>query len=156
MEYILEQYDTKKRLTFNSMRDNYLMKQWLYYQTTTQGPLLQHIFHWGPAFGVPNPAARAGYVKDFRRVLKVLDDELSEQGGWLVGGKCSAADLSFVPFHSRMEFIMAEDKPKEMSVEYPHVDAWYKRMVERDAVKKVLADHKDALKGIKFPVDKKD
>ena len=130
------------------------MKQWLQFQTTTQGPTLQHIFHFGPAFGQENPTARAGFVKDFHRVLEVLDDELEARGGWLVGGKCSAADLSHVPFHSRMEFIMAADK-SDMAEEYPHVDAWYKRMLERVAVKRVLADHQAALKGVVFPGAKK-
>ena len=155
MEYILEQYDTDKRISFATLQDAYLVKQWLQFQTTTQGPILQHIFHFGPAFGQENPAARAGFVQDFRRVLEVLDGELDERGGWLVGGRCSAADLSHVPFHSRADFIMAGDRP-DMAVEYPHVDAWYRRMLERASVKKVLADHQAALKGLVFPGDKKD
>ena len=152
IEYILEQYDPEKRLSFGSIQDSYLLKQWVYFQTTTQGPTLQHIFHWSPAFGTPNPTARAGYIKDFHRVLKVLDDELGEKGGWLVGGKCSAADLCFVPFHSRMDFIMAAERPHDMSEQYPNVDAWYKQMVQRAPVKKVMEDHRTALKGVKFPV----
>ena len=153
MDYILEQYDTDKRISFPTLQDSYLMKQWLESQTTTQGPTLQSIVHSSPTFGENNPTARARYLKDFLRVLKVLDDELSERGGWLVGGKCSAADLSYVPFHSRLDFIMAADKPN-MAVEYPNVDAWYKRMLERGAVKKVVADHQAALKGVVFPGDR--
>lgn len=154
MEYVLEQYDTEKRISFPALRESYLMKQWLHFQTTTQGPTLQHIFHFGPALGQNNPTARAAHVQDFRRVIKVLDDELGENGGWLVGGRCSAADLSFVPFHSRIDFIMANDKP-DMAAEYPHVDAWYKRMLEREAVQKVMADHRAALENVVFPTGKK-
>jgi len=76
----------------------------------------------------------------------VLNDELAEKQ-WLVGGKCSAADLSYVAFHSRLDFIMREDTP-DVTKEFPHVDAWYKRMGERAAVKKVLADHVQAFKVI--------
>lgn len=153
MDYLIEQYDTENRISFRTLQDRYRMKQWLQYQTTTQGPTLQHVFHWGPAFGQPNPPARAAYVKEFRRILQVLDDELGEGEGWLVGGKCSAADLSYVPFHSRMDFIMAMDKP-DVAVQYPNVDAWYKRMLERDTVKKVTADHQTALKSVTFPSGK--
>lgn len=128
------------------------MKQWLEFQVTTQGPVLQQIFRW--SFLESNPTARAGYVKDFRHVLQILNDELADKE-WLVGDKCSAADLSFVPFHSRIPSIMGDDKP-DMEVEYPHLAAWYKRMLERDTVQKVLADHgqvfKDiAAKGVNLP-----
>lgn len=51
------------------------MKQWLQFQTTTYGPILQHVFRW--TFTESLPAARAGYVKNFRRVLQVLNDELA-------------------------------------------------------------------------------
>ena len=120
------------------------MKQWLQFQTTTQGPVLQHIFHF--TLLEPNPAARAVAVKDFRRVLQVLNDELDGKK-WLVGDKCSAADLSFVAFHSRLEFIMRDDAPK-VEAEFPNVDAWYKRMTERAAVQKVLGDHMAAFNEI--------
>lgn len=144
MDYILEQYDTSKLISFSTLKEQYLMKQWLQLQTTTQGPLLQHIFHW--AFLTANPTARARYVKEFRRILQVLDDELAEKQ-WLVGGKCSAADLSYVSFHSRIDFIMRDDAP-DVAKEFPNVDTWYKRMGERAAVKKVLADHEQAFKDI--------
>ncbi|KAL6722033.1 Transcriptional regulator ure2 [Lecanora helva] len=146
MDYITDQYDIEKRISFTDMKDHYHMRQWLQFQTTTHGPVLQRIFHW--TFHDSNPSARAGYVKDFRRVLKVLDDELADKD-WLVGNKCSAADLSFVPFHSRIGFIMKEDAP-HMETEYQHVNSWYKRMMQREAVKKVLEDHYVVLQGLGF------
>ena len=146
MDYLLDQYDVEKRISFANLEDQYHMKQWLQFQTTTQGPLLQHIFHW--SFLDPNPAARASYVKDFRRILKLMNDELANKE-WLVGDECSAADLSFVPFHSRIDFIMREDAP-DVETEYPNVHNWYKRMTEREKVKKVLEDHHVVLKGLGF------
>ncbi len=147
MDYLLKQYDMEKRLSFTTMQEQYHMKQWLQFQTTTQGPTLQRIFHW--AFLESNPAARSSYINDFRRVLQVLNDELAERQ-WLVGDKCSAADLRFVPFHSRLDFIMRDDKP-DVEVEFPYLDAWYKRMLQRATVQKVLADHRIALKSITLP-----
>ena len=147
MDYLLEQYDKEKLISFTSLLEIYHMKQWLQFQTTTQGPTLQHIFHW--AFIDSNPAARAGYVNDFRRVLQVLNDELADKR-WLVGDKCSAADLSFVPFHNGIGFVMRDDKP-DMELEFPHLDAWFKRMLQRPAVQKVLADREEALKGLALP-----
>lgn len=170
MDYVLEQYDTEKRISFDSVKEKYVMKQWLQFQTTTQGPLLQQVFFWTSAS--PNPEARAKYVKDFRRVLGVLDDELADKQ-WLVGGKCSAADLSYVPFHGRMDFILGKEKPDSkyihliwphidchmgclqselltwgsaVEAEVPNVDAWYKRMLERPTVQKAEVDRSAAFR----------
>lgn len=126
------------------------MKQWLAYQVTTQGPLFQHIFRW--SILQSNPEAQAAYVADFRRLLQVLDDHL-EARQWLVGDKCSAADLSFVPFHSRLGSIMNEDVP-DVEKEFPNVDAWYKRMLEREAVKKVMEEHDESWKRFLPPARK--
>lgn len=142
MDYVLNQYDTEKRITFTTLPETYHMKQWLQFQTTTQGPVLQGVFHW--AVVEPIPEARASYVKNFRRILQVLNDELADKE-WLVGGKCSAADLSYVPFHSKLDFIMREAAP-DVETDFPNVDAWYKRMLQRDTVQKVLNDRDEASK----------
>ena len=144
MEYVLDQYDTEKRISFEALKDQYHLKQWMQFQTTAQGPIIQHIFRW--TFTESNPDARAGYIKDLRRILKVLDDELADKE-WLVGNKCSAADLSFVPFHSRLSFYMGADAPNT-EVELPHLDAWYKRMTERSTVQKILKEHRAVLKDL--------
>lgn len=148
MDYILDRYDTEKRLTFTTMPEQYHMKQWLQFQTTTQGPVLQGVFHW--AFVAHVPEARAGYVEKTRHVLRILDDELAGGKEWLVGGKCSAADLSYVPFHSKLDFIMREAAP-DVEKDFPNVDAWYKRMLRRDAVRKVLEYRDEATKKLGFP-----
>lgn len=147
MDYILDQYDTEKRITFATLPEQYHMKQWLQFQTTTQGPILQGVFHW--AFVESIPEARASYVKNFRRVLQVLNDELANKE-WLIGDKCSAADLSYVPFHSKLEFIMREAAP-DVERDFPNVDAWYKRMLQRGTVQKILNDRDEATKKLSFP-----
>ncbi len=40
---------------------------------------------------------------------------------------------------------MGHDKPN-MKPEFPHADAWYKRMLERPTVQNILADQDNALK----------
>ena len=54
-------------------------------------------------------------MRDILRVLRGLDDELAGKE-WLVGGRCSAADLSYVPFTVRMDAIMGGDKPDRESL----------------------------------------
>ena len=147
MEYILDQYDTEKRITFSTLLEQYHMKQWLQFQTTTQGPALQGVFHW--AFVESDPQAHASYVKKLLHVLQVLNDELADKE-WLVGGKCSAADLSYVPFHFKLDFIMRDAKP-DVEREFPNVDAWFKRMMERETVQKMVRDWDEASKKLSFP-----
>ena len=147
MDYILDQYDTDKRITFTTLPEQYHMKQWLQFQTTTQGPALQGVFHW--AFVEADPQAHASYVKKCRHVLQVLNEELAGKD-WLVGGKCSAADLSYVPFHSKLDFIMRDAKP-DVEKEFPNVEAWFKRMMERETVQKMMGDRDEALKKLSFP-----
>ena len=146
-DYILDHYDTENRITFTTLPEQYHMKQWLQFQNTAQGPMLQAVFQW--AFVESNPEAHASYVKKLRRVLQVLNDELADKE-WLVGGKCSAADLSYVPFHSKLDFIMREAAP-DVEKDFPNVDAWYKRMLERDTVQKILKAREEATKKLSFP-----
>lgn len=45
------------------------------------------------------PSAIERYQKEILRVFGVLESVLSKQE-WLVGGKCTIADLSFIPYAS--------------------------------------------------------
>lgn len=81
-----------------------------------------------------------------------MNDELADKE-WLVGGKCSAADLSYVPFHSKLDFIMRDAEP-DVEKDFPNVDAWSKRMLERDAVQKMMKDRDEAPKKHSFPEKK--
>jgi glutathione S-transferase len=88
----------------------------------------------------PNPEARKRFVDESIRVLGVLDGELQDTDGekkeWLVGGKCTAADLVFVPYMWSMDFILGDSKPN-LAKDFPNVEAWMQRMSARASVKKV-------------------
>jgi glutathione S-transferase len=56
-----------------------------------------------------------------------------EDGPWLVGGKYSFADMSFVPWQGYASTLT------DVS-EYTEVAAWLERMKKRSAVKLVLDD----------------
>lgn len=71
------------------------MDQWLQYQNTTHGPTQQGLFRF--KFLTPVPEAKAFYMQNMLKMYGILNKELSGTE-WLVGGKCSAADLSFVSF----------------------------------------------------------
>ena len=64
------------------------------------------------------PSAIERYQKETQRVFSVLDGVLAKQE-WLVGGKCTIADISFVPWNRFAISVSLKDVDVEK--EYPHV-----------------------------------
>ncbi len=58
-----------------------------------------------------------------------------DDGPWLVGGKCSFADIAFVPWQKIIAAVLAKEEYDEDR--FPHVKEWLGRMSARDSVKKV-------------------
>lgn len=73
-----------------------------------------------------------------KRVCAVRDKAL-EGKQYLVGNKCTYADLSFVIWDHLMPMLFAEGDV-DVEKEYPNYYAWHKRLTERASVKKALAD----------------
>ncbi len=58
---------------------------------------------------------------------------------YLVGNKCTYADLAFVTWGSMTPFLLGDEaKVEQMKKDYPNYDAWMQRLVSRPATKKVL------------------
>lgn len=75
--------------------------------------------------------------------MSVLDTHLAGKQ-WLVGNKCTYADLSFVPWHGLVPFILQEDKV-DIAGKYPNYHRWMEAMLARPAVKKTLDDKATAM-----------
>lgn len=90
------------------------------------------------------PSAIERYVNEAKRVTKVLDGVLAKNGdGYLVGGKCTYADLSFVTWGAMLGFVC---QGWELEKEVPSYNKWMNSMLGRESVKKVLADKEVASK----------
>jgi glutathione S-transferase len=86
------------------------------------------------------PSATERYVNEILRVIGVLDEGLRRNGtGWLVGDKCTYADLSFVTWAVVGEGLLHELNRADKLVEYPRYNAWLKSLKEREGVAKCLA-----------------
>ena len=71
-------------------------------------------------------------------MTSVLNGHLkTQEQGWLVGGKCSYADLAMFQWQNMMMGMMKD--LVDLS-EYTEVTAWIERLRERTSVKEVLAD----------------
>lgn len=140
IEYLVETYDKEHKISFDSVPEKYLAKQWLFFQVSGQAP------YYGQAgwFKRHHPekvqSAIDRYVNEILRVNGVMDKVLSTQD-WLVGDKCSYADLSFFAWQRWVPEIVGED----LYDKFPHVGAWFRRMEERLAAQKIVADQERAI-----------
>ena len=75
----------------------------------------------------------------------VLDKALSGRQ-WLVGDKCTFADLAFVPWQNMVGMIVQDkDVEQDFARSFPNVQAWMERMKQMPAVVKVLQDKDNAM-----------
>jgi len=137
--YLIDRYDTDNKLSYTALKEKHELNTWLMFQMAQQGPFFGqagwfNIFEQGPK----NTSAIERYNAQVARILGVLNTTL-ESKTWLVGDKCTYADLSFFMWNNTLPYtIQAADSTKAWEP-YPHVKAWHDRMAEREAVKKTLA-----------------
>lgn len=133
VEYLIETYDKDNKLTYAESPNKHLLKQWLHFQVSGQGPYYGQAVHFSVYAPEKIPYGVNRYKNEIKRVTSVLEKAL-EGRDWLVGDKYTYADLSFLPWQSLTGFLFPEG---DLHAEYPRVKAWLERMQARPAVKKV-------------------
>ncbi|KAF4849674.1 Glutathione S-transferase-like protein gedE [Colletotrichum siamense] len=141
IEYLTDTYDKAHKLSFESgTAAAYHARQWLFYQTTGQGP------YYGQAMWFiiyqPLPEARERYVKEVNRVTGVLEGHLAKQtpdadgNSWVLGGRISYVDIAFFTWqHTASPRIPDVEFNQD---EFPYVKKWHDNMLARPSVQKVL------------------
>ena len=147
-EYLIEKYNTKHQLSFAAgTPESYHAKQWLYFQTSGQGPYYGQAVWFKKYHPEQVPSAIERYVKEINRVTGVLENHLAKQkeafsvsdggdGPWLVGNKLSFADLAFVTWQSMSRMGLVKDQYDVDN--FPHVKEWLGKMTSRGEVKAVI------------------
>ena len=148
VEYLIELYDKERRLCFApGTPESYHAKQWLYFQSSGQGPYYGQAA-WYKMFSPEQvPSALERYCKEVNRVSGVLDGYLAQQkeeygssagsdGPWLVGNKLCYADLAFIMWQRGVGMVLGKDEYNEDN--FPHVKEWLGRMTSREKVKTAL------------------
>lgn len=143
IQYLIEQYDKETRLSYDSFKEKNLCNQWLMFQVSGQGPYYGQCTWFNYLHQEKLPSAIERYANEIKRVLGVLEGVLSksapEQGQqWLVGGRMTFADMTFVPWNERVHEALkvAEEQRFEG---FPCVAAWHARMTARESWKKAMA-----------------
>ncbi|KAK6599402.1 hypothetical protein QC760_005380 [Botrytis cinerea] len=140
IEYLIEKYDVNHQLSYNTFAETYLAKQWLHFQASGQGPYYGQAIWFSELHPEKIQSAIDRFANEVRRVTGVLESVLKTRE-WLVGDKCTYADLCFIAWQRWAPRIGGEDIYKN----YPHVETWMERMKMRPAVKKIYADQDFAI-----------
>lgn len=142
IEYLVETYDKQKTISFQPGTPDYFhAKQWLHFQMSGQGPYFGQAVWFTRFHPEKLESARVRYVNEIRRVSGVLDRFLKDKQ-YLVGGKYSFADASFVPWYSIVPMLGEIDFEKE----FPSLSAWLDRVKARPAIAKALEEKAEAMK----------
>ncbi|PCH36186.1 glutathione S-transferase C-terminal-like protein [Wolfiporia cocos MD-104 SS10] len=143
--YLVGKYDTTRKLSAEKFEEKVLQLQWLFFQASGQGHVWQ-IPYIGQAVWFKRyhhekiPSAIERYQKETLRVLGVLDSVLSKQK-WLVGDKCTIADLSFVTWNNYVIHDICTDiNDVDVEKDFPALYKWHNALVSRGSVHKALAE----------------
>lgn len=104
--------------------------QWLFWQVGGLGPMMGQAQHFFRYASNPVPYGIARYQGETRRLLKVLDNRLTERE--YVCGTYSIADMACFPWIRihKMTGVSLDD--------FPNVQAWYGRIRSRPAVGRAM------------------
>lgn len=153
INYVVDLYDKEHKLSYGAdhLQEKYLAQSWLMFQMSGQGPMFGQRM-WFVHFHVEESldTALSRYGSEVRRICGVVEYALQRQRKkqgpdatvWLVGDKCTYADLVFVPWSGLMFDSLfpgqEEDFRKELAETCPEFIAWHERVIALPAVKKVL------------------
>ena len=136
--YLIEQYDKDNKLSYPSTAEKYLAQQWLFFQVSGQGPYYGQATWFARFHPEKLPSATNRYVDEIIRVTGVLNTALKGRE-WLVGDKCTYADLSFVTWAKTGEGLLAQLGRSGELEKFADYKAWMGRLEEREVVKEALA-----------------
>ncbi|KAI0132324.1 glutathione S-transferase [Xylariales sp. AK1849] len=142
VEYLIETYDKEKKISFDSFPEKYLTKQYLHFQMSGQGPYYGQ-YAWFTIFHPEKvESAIKRYDEQIFRVIGVLDDILKDKE-YLVGDKCTYADISFIAWESVLRMLFANELERFKA--FPNYSAWYERITARPAIQKAFKLREEAM-----------
>ncbi|KAJ8119597.1 hypothetical protein ONZ43_g3487 [Nemania bipapillata] len=143
VEYLIETYDKENKLSFpQGSNESFLTKQWLFYQTTGQGPYYGQAVWFTRYHPEKVPSAVDRYIKEINRVTGVVEGHLAaekakgSEGPWLVGGKITYADISWYMWQAVITVVLGDDIINY--AEYPNFKEWLDRLAARPAIKRAV------------------
>jgi len=130
--YLAQHYDTEKKFSFSLESDEYSeVLQWMFFANAGVGPMQGQANHFNRAAPEKILYAIKRYQDETKRLYSVLEGRLASRE-YLVGagkGKYSIADINAVTWVRGYKFSGIENID-----EFPHLEAWIKRIEGRPEV----------------------
>jgi GST-like protein len=115
------------RATGRLIADEDAVLQWLFLQAASVGPMLGQLWWFRHAAPERNAMALDRYTRETQRLYGVIERRLAVSA-WIAGDAYTMADISFYPWLATYDELGIAPR------DYPHVDAWLRRIDERPAV----------------------
>ncbi|KAI0164285.1 glutathione transferase [Hypoxylon sp. FL1284] len=161
INYLIATYDTELKLTYGDDRleDKWLLQSWLMFQMSAQGPMFGQKV-WFTYFHVEQNLKSVidRYGNEAKRIIGVVEGALSKQRQklglgaedvvWLVGDKCTYADLAFVSWNLSLD-AMFPGGGLDLKQEFPEYHRWLTNATRRPATKKVLEHREECIQMLK-------
>lgn len=153
MLYLVARYDKESKLTYGDDRleEKWQLQSWLMFQMSGQGPIFGQKT-WFENFhkDINVVSAIERFREETARIVGVIDSHLGKQRKkigsgediWLVGDKCTFADLSFVPWN----LILLAHGGSEYEEKYPEFWQWHQAITSRPIVKRVVDMREEAVR----------
>jgi len=136
IKYLIETYDKENKFTIATAPEKFHLDQWLFFQASGQGPYFGQALWFAYFHSEKLASAKERYIKEIKRVSKVLNVAL-EGKTYLVGEKCTYADLAFIPWTWAVEGLSPGLKA-EIESENANYKAWIDRLSARPSVVKAV------------------
>ncbi|KEY63842.1 hypothetical protein S7711_09905 [Stachybotrys chartarum IBT 7711] len=181
IEYLEDNYDCDAKLKYTTFPEKYQQRNWKDYQiaghdvflgqkayftmVSTAGvnsvlwlqkwfrfELIRTQFHTNQDIS----SVHEHYGNMVRWVLGVIERQLLKTGKpYLVGDKCTYADLMYVPFHvvlpDKLMRNINDDFDQEWKEKYPRCYDWNARLMKRDSVQEALVEKYKAMEAAGWP-----
>ncbi|KAG0645576.1 Glutathione S-transferase gedE [Hyphodiscus hymeniophilus] len=135
-QYLVDIYDTEHKISYpKGSKEYYETNNWLFFQNAGVGPMQGQANHFIRYSHAPEPIPYAvdRYVNETRRLYRTVDTHLKASGNdYLVGNKGTIADIALFCWVNIAGFSGVD------VTEFPLVQTWQKRMLDRSAVRKGL------------------
>lgn len=106
VEYLVHTYDTEKKAKLHyepHSPDWWMCQQWLAYQMGAQSPFFSLKAWFSNQHDEKVPSVIGRFADDVVRIASILEHYLEKsRGDYLVGEKCTFADLVFVPWNNKI------------------------------------------------------
>ncbi|TCD68744.1 Glutathione S-transferase 2 [Steccherinum ochraceum] len=136
--YLIERYDPEHKISVSDPNEKTQLVQWLFFQASGQGPYFGQVAYFKKLHPEKLPSVIVRYQDETRRILGVLESVL-KQRPFLVGGKMTAADISFAIYNNLL-YGKILDEGFNFEKEFPCTFVWHQKIIALEGVKAGLSE----------------